>query len=115
MLLVAGLVWWASLLIASFLGLAFGAHILQERPKRRGERGRFSIGPKPVRSRSIPQWVKIAMATRDGGARRQCGSDYELQYDHIVPYSLGGSSDDVNNIQLLCGRCNRRKSNHYVG
>ena len=69
----------------------------------------------PVRSRSIPQSVKIAVATRDGGTCRQCGSTYELQYDHIVPYSLGGSSDDVSNIQLLCGRCNRRKSNRYVG
>jgi 5-methylcytosine-specific restriction endonuclease McrA len=39
----------------------------------------------------------------------------DLQYDHIIPYSLGSSSDDVDNIQLLCGRCNRRKSNRYVG
>jgi len=44
----------------------------------------------PVRSRSIPQGVKIAVATRDGGACRQCGSSYELQYDHIIPYSRGG-------------------------
>lgn len=65
--------------------------------------------------RNIPQWVKIAVAHRDEGTCRQCGSAYDLQYDHIVPYSLGGSSDDVDNIQLLCGRCNRRKSNRYVG
>jgi 5-methylcytosine-specific restriction endonuclease McrA len=26
-----------------------------------------------------------------------------------------GSSTDVNNIQLLCGKCNRRKSNRYIG
>ena len=69
----------------------------------------------PVRTRSIPQWVKIYVATRDGGRCRQCGSDYDLQYDHIVPYSRGGSSTDVSNIQLLCGPCNRRKSNRYVG
>ena len=67
------------------------------------------------RSRTIPQWVKIAVATRDGGKCRWCGSAYELQYDHVVPYSHGGSSDDVSNIQLLCGRCNRLKSNRYVG
>jgi hypothetical protein len=69
----------------------------------------------PPPSRTIPQWVKIAVAHRDGGKCRRCGSAYELQYDHIVPYSGGGSSTDVNNIQLLCGRCNRLKSNRYVG
>jgi hypothetical protein len=74
-----------------------------------------SVPTPPVRTRSIPQWVKIAVATRDGGRCRQCGSDYDLQYDHIVPYSRGGSSTDVSNIQLLCGPCNRRKSNRYVG
>ena len=66
-------------------------------------------------SRSIPQWVKIAVATRDEGKCRVCGSAYDLQYDHIIPYSLGGSSTDVVNIQLLCGRCNRRKGNRYAG
>ena len=65
--------------------------------------------------RNIPQWVKIAVAHRDEGKCRVCGSDYDLQYDHIVPYSRGGNSADVDNIQLLCGRCNRRKSNRYVG
>jgi HNH endonuclease len=63
----------------------------------------------------IPQDVKIAVSVRDGGKCRVCGSAYDLQYDHIIPNSLGGSSDDVDNIQLLCGRCNRRKSNRYVG
>lgn len=29
--------------------------------------------------------------------------------DHILPLALGGSSDDLN-LQLLCPRCNRRKS-----
>jgi hypothetical protein len=65
--------------------------------------------------RNIPQWVKIAVAHRDEGTCRQCGSAYDLQYDHIVPYSRGGNSADVDNIQLLCGRCNRRKGNRYVG
>jgi hypothetical protein len=104
-----------SLIIASVVGVAFWLHILWVRPKRRGESGRFSFGTAPVRSRTIPQWVKIAVAARDGGTCRQCGSNYELQYDHIIPFSRGGSSTDVNNIQLLCGRCNRRKSNRYVG
>ena len=56
------------------------------------------------RSRSIPQPVKIAVVTRDGGKCRRCRSTQDLQYDRIVPNSRGGSSTDVNNIQLLCGK-----------
>jgi 5-methylcytosine-specific restriction endonuclease McrA len=115
---VVGAPWWGVLPVAGFLGLAFWGHIIEERPKRRGERGPLrnsSVGTATVRSRSIPQWVKIAVATRDGGTCRRCGSNYDLQYDHIIPFSRGGSSTDVNNIQLLCGKCNRRKSNRYIG
>ena len=62
-------------------------------------------------SRTIPQDVKIAVSARDGGKCRVCGSTKDLQYDHIYPWSLGGRSDDPDNIQLLCGYHNRLKSN----
>ena len=39
-----------------------------------------------------------------------CGGYEYLEYDHISPYSCGGSND-VSNIQLLCRKCNRSKSN----
>ena len=67
------------------------------------------------RSRSIPQPVKIAVVTRDGGKCRRCRSTQDLQYDRIVPNSRGGSSTDVNNIQLLCGKCSSLKSNRSIG
>jgi len=67
------------------------------------------------RSRSIPQPVKIAVVTRDGGKCRRCHSTQDLQYDRIVPNSRGGSSTDVNNIQLLCGKCYSLKSNRNIG
>ena len=67
------------------------------------------------RSRSIPQPVKIAVVTRDGGKCRRCRSTQDLQYDRIVPNSRGGSSTDVNNIQLLCGKCSSLKSNRNIG
>jgi hypothetical protein len=76
-----------------------------------------STAPKPPprvvtrHSRSIPQDVKIAVSVRDGGKCRVCGSTKGLQYDHIIPWSKGGPSDDPNNIQLLCGYHNRLKSN----
>ena len=66
------------------------------------------------RSRSIPQPVKMAVVTRDGGKCRRCGSIQDLQYDRIVPNSRGGSSTDVNNIQLLCGKCSSLKSNRNI-
>jgi hypothetical protein len=39
---------------------------------------------------------------------RQCGSNKELHFDHVIPWSKGGPNT-VGNIQLLCGTCNRRK------
>jgi hypothetical protein len=59
-------------------------------------------------SRVIPQDVKIAVSARDGGRCRRCGSTEELHFDHVIPWSKGGANT-VNNIQLLCGPCNRRK------
>ena len=59
-------------------------------------------------TRSIPQDVKIAVAARDGGRCRQCGSAADLHFDHVIPWSKGGANT-VTNIQLLCGPCNRRK------
>jgi 5-methylcytosine-specific restriction endonuclease McrA len=32
-----------------------------------------------------------------------------LHFDHIIPYSLGGSSKDAENIQLLCAKHNLEK------
>ena len=59
-------------------------------------------------TRSIPQDVKIQVAARDGGRCRQCGSAQDLHFDHVIPWSKGGANT-VQNIQLLCEPCNRRK------
>ena len=61
-----------------------------------------------AQQRAIPQDVKIEVAVRDGGRCRQCGSNKELHFDHVIPWSKGGPNT-VDNIQLLCGTCNRRK------
>jgi hypothetical protein len=37
-----------------------------------------------------------------------CGSTNALEFDHIFPLALGGE-DSTENLQILCGRCNRRK------
>jgi hypothetical protein len=59
--------------------------------------------------RGIPEAVKQLVWVRDGGRCRNCGSVVELQFDHVIPVSMGGSSDPAN-LQILCGPCNRRKS-----
>lgn len=64
--------------------------------------------PVATSSRHIPAQVKRYVYQRDGGRCRRCGSRFDLQYDHIYPYSKGGGNN-ANNIQLLCGRCNRKK------
>jgi 5-methylcytosine-specific restriction protein A len=46
---------------------------------------------------------------RYGNKCLRCGSTgVVLEADHIVPLTSGGS-DDINNIQPLCGACNRSK------
>ena len=61
-------------------------------------------------SRSIPQWVRRQVMERDKGKCQHCGSKINLQFDHIIPYSLGGCSSHPNNVQLLCAKCNLEKS-----
>jgi 5-methylcytosine-specific restriction endonuclease McrA len=50
-----------------------------------------------------------AVMQRDGGACVLCGNSSDIQFDHKIPWSRGGTAT-INNIQLLCGPCNRRKS-----
>jgi 5-methylcytosine-specific restriction endonuclease McrA len=35
-------------------------------------------------SRTTPQDVRIAVAIRDGGKCRQCGSTEDLHFDHVI-------------------------------
>ena len=60
-------------------------------------------------NRLIPSGVKRAVWRRDKGHCVQCGSSENLHFDHIIPYSKGGSSLVAENIQLLCARHNLEK------
>jgi len=53
--------------------------------------------------------VKSFIWTRDGGKCVRCGSREKLEFDHIIPFSKGGSNT-ARNIELLCEKCNREKS-----
>ena len=62
------------------------------------------------RRRVIPSAVKLEVWKRDGGKCVECGATDELHFDHIVPYSKGGTSLKAENVQLLCARHNLAKS-----
>ena len=56
--------------------------------------------------RRIPASIKRAVYTRDKKCTN-CGSFRNLNYDHILPYSMGGPSTKEN-LRLLCSPCNQR-------
>lgn len=58
----------------------------------------------------IAEDIRLLVWERDGGKCVKCGARHELQFDHIIPFSLGGGSTE-HNLQILCGSCNRAKSN----
>jgi 5-methylcytosine-specific restriction endonuclease McrA len=57
----------------------------------------------------IPTELRRAVFERDGGRCVECGSNFDLQYDHILPVAHGGATS-LENLQLLCADCNRQKS-----
>jgi len=65
-------------------------------------------------NRLIPPSVKLEVWKRDRGKCVLCGSRENLHFDHIIPFSRGGSSLLAKNIQLLCVRHNLQKHDKIV-
>ncbi|WP_052714226.1 HNH endonuclease [Paenibacillus dauci] len=66
-------------------------------------------------SRNIQRPVQFRVMKRDNQICRVCGQsvrDEDIEFDHIIPFSKGGSSEE-NNIRLLCSNCNKKKSNNF--
>lgn len=82
--------------------------------------------PAPGRSlepnRRIPQAIKDEVWHRDGGRcaylkpdGSRCVEQKGLEYDHIVPFALGGPSNRVQNIRLLCWGHNQMEMRRRFG
>ncbi len=56
--------------------------------------------------RKIPASLKGAIYRRDKKCI-QCGSLSNLNYDHRIPFSVGGKTN-LENVRLLCANCNQR-------
>lgn len=66
----------------------------------------------------ISEYTRYKVLEKAGFKCQACGrsprksNDVILHIDHIVPHSLGGS-DNINNLQVLCDKCNTSKGNDY--
>ena len=62
-------------------------------------------------SREPTRGTMIRVVRRDGQICQECGElvrEDEIEFDHIIPYARGGSSEE-SNIRLIHRKCNRSK------
>jgi len=71
-------------------------------------RQRRAAAPQAPRREPVPDRVRHEVWRRDRGSCVDCGSRARLEFDHIIPVSLGGSNT-ARNVELRCEPCNRRK------
>lgn len=65
--------------------------------------------------RSIPRTVQFRVLKRDNQICTECGKpvlDQDVEFDHIIPWSKGGASEE-HNVKLLCRSCNRKKGSKF--
>ena len=64
--------------------------------------------PPAILRPKLPAAVRREVMDRDGHCCVVCGSEGPLHIDHVHPVSRGGG-DEVDNLQVLCARCNVSK------
>ena len=68
----------------------------QQRAQMRVDRAKATVASgtrlQSPRRGSIPDDLRLLVWTRDKGRYQKCGSTTELQFDHIIPVSLGGGT-----------------------
>ncbi len=65
-------------------------------------------GTSSAQREPIPEDVRMFVWRRDGGRCVKCGSNKNLEFDHVIPLAEGGSNSE-RNLQLLCETHNRQK------
>jgi hypothetical protein len=93
------------------LRLLFHDALFRERRRLERTRGRAESANNPSKNQmrpAIPAHIRTLVWERDRGRCVQCGSIVDLEFDHIIPLSKGGSNTE-RNIQLLCAKCNLEK------
>lgn len=66
-------------------------------------------------SRSIPRTIQFKVIKRENQICRECGEsvlDEDIHFDHIIPWSKGGPTEE-HNIRLLCSECNMKRGNKF--
>jgi len=93
--------------------------LLEDKPKTKR-----SVLPKKLstHSRYIPVVIKDEVWERDQAQcsyvsddGKACESKHFLEWDHEIPFCLGGRSDDVENIRVLCRTHNRLMATQHYG
>jgi hypothetical protein len=83
--------------------IKFKLQLLEENPSN------ASVDHEIEHTRFIPSSVKLEVWKRDNGRCIICGDTKNLHFDHIIPFSKGGTSIKSENIQLLCAKHNLGK------
>lgn len=66
-------------------------------------------------SRQIPRVTQFRVMKRENQICNSCGKsvkDEDIEFDHIIPWSKGGPSEE-SNIRLLCSTCNKKRGNSF--
>lgn len=72
-----------------------------------------------AQKKATPLKLAALVKSRDNFICRACGYGgsanhaWALECDHIVPFSIGGSTT-ADNLQCLCGSCNRAKGDRFT-
>lgn len=95
--------------------------VLREFVAKRKEVKRQVVTDCSRKSRFIPKATKLVVLKRDGRCcsfvskdGKRCQERHGLEFDHIVPFSKGGSRDS-SNLRLVCRAHNQLYAERYFG
>lgn len=101
------------------VGEALRRLVEDERP---GKPVRSHMAPTTPESHHIPKWIKDEVWRRDMGRcaymgpdGNRCGETAWLEFDHAIPWAMGGASNDPANIRLLCKAHNQSEARRIFG